>query len=506
MRSVLLRAGMAGVLGIAGGLLAATGPAGGKDAVPTRPAALQAATLPAAAPVPAAAPAIPPTPPPPPAPAAAPPAATPCAPDALQAKELSAQAALGTAVVTYVLRDAGSAACNLASGPQAWAAALTGPTAAVTSVSLPPGGGDLPPGTTSVVHVYLDTALAAAGSLAHRAEPVVPPAGLPSPPAPPPASVPAPPSAIPPLPTLPAVPRLPATPPSLPAPPVPTTHQVVPAPPTTHPAVPAPPTTLPSAVYGIASEVHNAVDPPQSPPKQTPPKQTPPPAPSGPSYRPGDTGYDISWPQCGGAYPPQPYTVAVVGVNDGSAFTSNPCLASEARWAGSDLEIYLNINSPQSVDDNDTSGPAGNCSPGNTECIAYNYGYNTALQSLSYAAGQSASSPVAWLDVETAGQCSSSFPTGGNGYWSCNQQLNSSTIQGALDALRAHGEQAGVYSTSYQWSVITGGYTPSGGQMGAWVAGAQDNQSWCSGHGFGGGSTRLLQVYPPQTYDRDRAC
>lgn len=488
MRSAWLRAGMAGVLGVAGGVLAATRPAGGEGAPPARPAALQATMLPPPPPVAAAAATRPPTPPPPLPEAAPAPAAAPCVAAQLQAKELSVKAALGTAVVAYSLRDASNAACDLASGPPAWAAALAGPTAAVTSVSLPPSGADLPPGATSVVHVYLDTALAAARSLAQPAAP----AGLPSPPSTPPVGVPAPPAAIPPLPTLPAAPRLSATAPSLPSPPVPATP----------PTVPAPPVTLPAAVSAVASDVRSTVDPSKSPP----PKQTPPPGRSGPSYRPGDTGYDISWPQCGGSYPPEPYTVAVVGVNDGSAFTSNPCLASEARWAGGDLEIYLNINSPQSADANDTSGPAGSCSAGDAKCIAYNYGYNTALQSLSYAADQGASSPVAWLDVETAGQCSSSFPTGGSGYWSCNQQLNSSTIQGALDALRAHGEQAGVYSTSYQWSVITGGYTPSGGQMGTWVAGAEDNQSWCSGHGFGGGATRLLQVYPPQTYDRDRAC
>ena len=70
---------------------------------------------------------------------------------------------------------------------------------------------------------------------------------------------------------------------------------------------------------------------------------------------------------------------------------------------------------------------------------------------MTYAASQGATSPVWWLDIENdiCGQ-----------YWSCNQSLNSETIQGALDFLRSQKLTAGIYSTQVQYQGITGGYVP----------------------------------------------
>ena len=43
-------------------------------------------------------------------------------------------------------------------------------------------------------------------------------------------------------------------------------------------------------------------------------------------------GYDVSYPQCSGSYPPN-VLFGVVGVNGGLAHDANPCLGEELRWA-----------------------------------------------------------------------------------------------------------------------------------------------------------------------------
>ncbi|MBV8160848.1 MAG: hypothetical protein JO265_07995 [Acidimicrobiia bacterium] len=251
-----------------------------------------------------------------------------------------------------------------------------------------------------------------------------------------------------------------------------------------------------TAVLGSRSTTTTTAPPPPPPPNTGPT-----------TYPSGSTGFDISWPQCGGGYPPSS-SVAVVGVNDGRAFSTNPCLGSEAGWAASARELYINLNSPSAVDGTDSAGPAGQCSANNGGCLAYNYGYNTAAASYDNAAGQGVRAKTWWLDVEVVGNCAPQFPTAGGGYWSCGQGLNEATVQGALDALRQRGLVAGIYSTSYQWNQITGGANPAGGAPPNWLAGASPSSpgSWCSGsHDFAAGPAWLLQ-FSPQPYDRDQAC
>src|SRR6478735_5936173 len=67
-------------------------------------------------------------------------------------------------------------------------------------------------------------------------------------------------------------------------------------------------------------------------------------------------GNDISWPQCGKSLP-KGQAFGIVGVNNGLANTTNPCLASELSWAGSStggtgqpkVELYVNTANPGSA-------------------------------------------------------------------------------------------------------------------------------------------------------------
>ena len=211
-------------------------------------------------------------------------------------------------------------------------------------------------------------------------------------------------------------------------------------------------------------------------------------------YPSGSTGYDISWPQCGGGFP-GPHAVAIVGVNDGHAFSTNSCLGEEIRWAGPAHGLYVNLNSPSGPSNGEgASGPAGNCSSSNASCWSYNYGWNAALASIATANQTGGMAQQWWLDVET-----------GN-YWSGNVAANARVVAGAIDAFHSRGLTVGVYSTHYQWSQITGDASFG---IPVWVPtgmGMSNPGSWCnSSHSFNGGPVWLIQ-YGAGPFDGDYAC
>ena len=211
-------------------------------------------------------------------------------------------------------------------------------------------------------------------------------------------------------------------------------------------------------------------------------------------YPAGSTGYDISWPQCGGGFPGG-HQIGIVGANDGHAFSTNPCLTSEVGWAGAAHGLYINLNSPNGASyQQGATGPAGSCAPNDGSCWAYNYGFNAAVYSMAVADQTGVTSQQWWLDVET-----------GN-FWSGDVGANARVVSGAVDALHSRGFSAGIYSTPYQWRVITGGATPG---VPVWVAtglAAPDFGVWCSGaHSFGGGPVWLVQ-FGAGNFDGDYAC
>lgn len=262
----------------------------------------------------------------------------------------------------------------------------------------------------------------------------------------------------------------------------------------------SPPPASSSPPPASSSPPSASSSPPSSAAPQSPPKSATD-VPAGPNpYRPFSRGYDISWPQCGSAYPPQPFNMAIVGVNDGRSFTDNPCLASEARWAvQGTTNAYMNINAPPPgpPDSRDQDGPAGRCAPASAGCLAYNYGYNTAAASVSYANTSGVLGHRWWLDVELVSSDST--------YWTSNQGVNASAIAGAIAGLEARGMDVGIYSTSYQWSLIAGDFAP---RLPVWVGGAPSSNpgSECDpSFGFGGGPVWFTQ-FSAGPFDGDYAC
>jgi hypothetical protein len=211
-------------------------------------------------------------------------------------------------------------------------------------------------------------------------------------------------------------------------------------------------------------------------------------------YPPGGAGFDISWPQCGNAYPPPGPGIAIVGVNNGRPLTHNPCFASELTWGGPGATLYINTDFPDPGAPESMSGPAGNCAADDMSCQAYNFGYNAAADAFASATSAGARAAMWWLDVETK-----------NG-WPADKTLNARVVAGNIAALQNAGATVGIYGTSFQWGKIAGTYAPG---LPIWVAGAQDLSQapgFCDpSHNFAGGTAWLAQ-YPNPPYDGDYGC
>jgi hypothetical protein len=213
-----------------------------------------------------------------------------------------------------------------------------------------------------------------------------------------------------------------------------------------------------------------------------------------PLYPTGTTGYDVSWPNCSATAPRNPQ-FGIVGVSDGTGYSQNPCLVQEAAWFPSinlyvntgwnDQSVYLNPNSPRV------------CAAGDQNCLAYNYGYNAGLYALTYANSQNVHASAWWLDVETSNT------------WNSDVTQNQNSLQGEHDALVANGvTTVGVYSTTAQWTSVTGAWSNNWPSWGAttWTT-AKQALTYCTGHQFTGGPSYFMQFKPKgQGFDQDVAC
>lgn len=236
-------------------------------------------------------------------------------------------------------------------------------------------------------------------------------------------------------------------------------------------------------------------------------------------WRPGATGYDISWPQCPAhnAVMPPPSSVAIVGVNDGTPFTTLPCMQEERDWAAQGTPAqYFEVNSPigyttPTVQQYAFHGPAGDCTATAYRCQAYNWGFNDATDAVEQAAAAGFPDDVYLLDTEIPDP-SLIDPPGAHCYdpnwWTCDPAVNSAVLIGARNALSRLGKTAGTYGTRQQWQQITGGLALG---IPIWIAGwDHPAATYCDPanadtYWFGGARPWLVQG-DPQTYDPDTAC
>ena len=234
-------------------------------------------------------------------------------------------------------------------------------------------------------------------------------------------------------------------------------------------------------------------------------------------------GYDISYPQCGGAYP-SGQAFGIVGVNGGLANDPNGCLTSEVAWAQkspglptqAQASLYINTADPgpaPGVTDWPKSGTDtyGTCHGGWTKACAYLYGeqratYSYNLVSASYPA--LATEAPWWLDIET----SNTWATSSTRRYT---KLNVAAIQGFIVGLISAGAPApvGIYSTAAEWKTITGltattTHSALGSSPPAWTGffrTRKQAQTTCASTSFTGGRPTLAQ-YSASGFDADLRC
>jgi len=212
---------------------------------------------------------------------------------------------------------------------------------------------------------------------------------------------------------------------------------------------------------------------------------------------PASAVYDVSFPECDGAYTP-PSGALIIEANGGRAYTQNRCFDRQVQWAldrGVRPDLYMNLNYPKGPSAaRGNSGPRGACAAADEGCRAYNYGYNAAQYADQLASSRIPDPRAWWLDVETAN------------FWSPNKGANAQVIQGAIDYWRQHGKAIGIYSIGPMWQKIAGNFAPG---VPNWVAqfnAAIPTMSYCSAEfAFGGGTVSMVQHWDG-AHDVDYFC
>lgn len=139
-----------------------------------------------------------------------------------------------------------------------------------------------------------------------------------------------------------------------------------------------------------------------------------------------NSGYDVSFPQCGQSLSQAEVGFAIIGVNYGRPMTQNPCFATQWKWAkGYDgAAVYVNMSDPG----RGTAVQRG-------QLIVQDLAWR--LPNLGIAKG----TPV-WLDIELD-----------NSWTSTDRSV--SVIQTVAQGLARIGYPVGVYSTPVHWLQIT---------------------------------------------------
>ncbi|WP_410549397.1 S-layer homology domain-containing protein [Arthrobacter sp. SIMBA_036] len=228
-------------------------------------------------------------------------------------------------------------------------------------------------------------------------------------------------------------------------------------------------------------------------------------------------GNDVSWPQCGSTLP-SGQAFAIVGVNGGRADTTNPCLSTQLSWAATSsggtsqpaVALYVNTGNPgtsgswwpqsNTYGGKAVTNPYGNCTPGSVgAACSYMYGYAKAYDDATARGVVNPASFIWWLDVETSNS------------WSTDTAANRADLEGMAAYFISIGARTGLYSTTFQWSGITGTvpFTSNLYTLNSWIPGAAslaDAKSKCTTAPLTGGGKVALTQYISGAFDYNVAC
>lgn len=230
-------------------------------------------------------------------------------------------------------------------------------------------------------------------------------------------------------------------------------------------------------------------------------------------------GNDVSWPQCGKELP-KGQAFGIVGVNNGLANNTNPCLEEQLEWAAGspglpgqpEVSLYVNTANPGSggswwpVSNDYPTGrqvhnPYGSCREGDygTAC-AYMYGYAKAYDDAYVRGIPDPAGYFWWLDVETENS------------WSSDKDANRAVLEGMTDffhSIKVKG--VGIYSTKLQWSRIVGTVSSSSNlyPLPSWLAGSRNAvraAAACSRAPLTGGGKVVLTQFVADGFDYNHPC
>ncbi|MFE4836499.1 hypothetical protein ACFRAU_17685 [Arthrobacter sp. NPDC056691] len=227
-------------------------------------------------------------------------------------------------------------------------------------------------------------------------------------------------------------------------------------------------------------------------------------------------GNDVSWPQCNDVLPDDP-AFAIVGVNNGLANTTNPCLHQQLDWADGSaggtgqprLALYVNTANPglrgtwwptnNEYGGEAVANPYGTCQGQEDAACAYMYGYAKAFDDAYLRTISEPGTYLWWLDVET-----------GNS-WSGDRNANRADLEGMADFFHSIGARVGIYSSARQWGQIVGevGSASSLYSLPSWLAGAHtaaDARDMCSAAPLTPGGNVALTQFVADGFDHDHSC